>query len=1281
MNSSPNDPAQDARGAFPQFEKRILDTSSVGVMITRLADGTILYANPATARLFGVTSIDVIVGKLVPDFYWDANDRITVLNRLRTEGSVSGYDLRARRNDESMIWVSISVQPFDYAGEPAALSEIADISLRKQAEDELERNVNFTNVLLDAVPTPVFYKDKEGVYQGCNRAFTELMGRSAEEIRGKTVHELWPGENAEVYHQKDLDLMRSREHQVYEAFVTDKDGSARPVIFAKDVFFDEAGDVAGLVGAFVDITERRNAEEERLRLQSVMEQIGDGIALADLAGNILYANPAWAKMHGYELDEIIGKSLSIFHTREQLEQDVVPFNEKVMATGLGTDEIGHVRKDGTTFPTLMTTAVQKDRNGAPVGLIGTIRDITESKQAEAAVLEEKKISDATINSMPGIFYMFDVQGNLIRWNKNYETVMGYSTEEISSRNALDAIADEDKERTGQGIQQAFTEGNATLEALLQTRQGIKIPYLFSALRMSIDNNMYVVGTGFDVSERKQLESQIQQAFERRGFQVQISTEIAQELAAATKLDELFGQVVTLTKERLNYYHTQLLRYDPVSDAVVLIKGYGETGRKMLAGGHKMPMGSGLIGTAAATGETVLRPTLTDDPDWRPNPLLPETQGEIAVPIKLGDQVLGVLDVQSSQTGALTEDDRLLLEGLCGQIAIAIRSTELLETIHQNETRLAEAATIAQLGYWEFDALTDTYTFTDQFYALLRTTAEREGGYQMSSREYASRFMHPDDRHLVSSEIQKSIETFDADHIEQFENRFIRADGSEGYVTGRSRVVKDAQGRTVKTIGFNQDITERKQAEARLAEALGTARLAYWEYDVEKDLFTFNDQFYAIFHATAEKAGGYQISSARYAELFVHPEDIHLVGAEIGKALSSTERVYTTALDHRILYADGGVGHITVRVTVERDENGKVTRFYGANQDITERKTAEEALQRSQQEMAERLDEINRLYQAMSREGWKTYRQTKDLPTGFMFDRNGVQPVDDPALAGERFTHVPMKVLGGEVVGNLAVADDPEHPISKDDLDFLQQVSEQVALALEGARLSAQTQSALEQTEKLYEASRAITATHDEIETVTELVKRIDHTSLDRVVAAMKISDVPVTAHVVAVWDRNGMEDRFIGNRFTDGQIPLISKMHWDEATLINDFDDASNVDLVTQKTFKALGVKSAAILPISSSGNLIGWILLETTRAPRQFGAEVPSILALAGQAATVIQGQRLLVQSQKQADRESTLNVISQKIQSATTVEAVLQIAARELGHALGAPMTIAQLSMKDRK
>ena len=193
-----------------------------------------------------------------------------------------------------------------------------------------------------------------------------------------------------------------------------------------------------------------------------------------------------------------------------------------------------------------------------------------------------------------------------------------------------------------------------------------------------------VGILQDITERKRLEEQVQESLAHRSIQVQTSTEVAQEIAAATDLNELFKRVVTLIKERFNYYHAQLFRYEPAQDAVVLITGYGEIGQKMLEAGHKLQMGRGVVGTAAATGQSILASDVRQDADWRPNPHLPETRGELAVPIKWRDQVLGILDVQSDQANALTDDDRLLLEGLCGQIAIAMESKRLLDTVQQSE---------------------------------------------------------------------------------------------------------------------------------------------------------------------------------------------------------------------------------------------------------------------------------------------------------------------------------------------------------------------------------------------------------------------------------------------------------------------------------------------------------------------------------------------------------------------------------------------------------------------
>ncbi len=200
------------------------------------------------------------------------------------------------------------------------------------------------------------------------------------------------------------------------------------------------------------------------------------------------------------------------------------------------------------------------------------------------------------------------------------------------------------------------------------------------------NIQYVFGVSSDITQRKELEQQIQESLERRAQQVQTSTEVAQEIADAAELDELFHRVVTLIKERFGYYHAQIFRYDPDRDAMVLVIGYGKAGEDMLAAGHQLSMGRGVVGTAAITQRPVLATDVTQDPDWIPNPFLPATKGELAVPIIIrhgkAAEVLGILDVQQDVAGALTEEDQLLLEGLCSQIAIAIDATRMRQQLEE-----------------------------------------------------------------------------------------------------------------------------------------------------------------------------------------------------------------------------------------------------------------------------------------------------------------------------------------------------------------------------------------------------------------------------------------------------------------------------------------------------------------------------------------------------------------------------------------------------------------------
>lgn len=166
-------------------------------------------------------------------------------------------------------------------------------------------------------------------------------------------------------------------------------------------------------------------------------------------------------------------------------------------------------------------------------------------------------------------------------------------------------------------------------------------------------------------------------------------------------------------------------------------------------------------------------------------------------------------------------------------------------------------------------------------------------------------------------------------------------------------------RQISTLGYrnlqlSQALANQRQAEeklrgseAQLSNALEMAHAGHWEYDVASDLFTFNDNFYRIFRTTAEQAGGYRMSSAEYARRFCHPDDMVLVARETQAAIAAPDPHYSRQLEHRILYADGSIGHVAVRFFIVKDAQGRTVQTYGVNQDVTDRKQTEAALEESE----------------------------------------------------------------------------------------------------------------------------------------------------------------------------------------------------------------------------------------------------------------------------------------------------------------------------------------------
>jgi GAF domain-containing protein len=170
-----------------------------------------------------------------------------------------------------------------------------------------------------------------------------------------------------------------------------------------------------------------------------------------------------------------------------------------------------------------------------------------------------------------------------------------------------------------------------------------------------------------------------QAATRNTILLQASAEIGQELLDLLDARQLFNRTVDLVRDRLGYYHVQIFMVDEAGEQAVLVASTGEVGQRLLAQKHRLGVGSGsVIGRATGFGEPVIARANQRDSIHKPNPLLPNTKSELAIPIVEGDKVICALDVQSLLPTAFQDEDLQALQTVANVLASAIRNARLFE---------------------------------------------------------------------------------------------------------------------------------------------------------------------------------------------------------------------------------------------------------------------------------------------------------------------------------------------------------------------------------------------------------------------------------------------------------------------------------------------------------------------------------------------------------------------------------------------------------------------------
>ncbi len=360
-----------------------LEAAANAIVITD-ASGNILWVNDAFTALTGYTAQEVL-GQNPHLLKSGRHDEAFYRNLWQTisSGQVWTGELTNRRKDGSLYTEEMTITPVRSAngtiGRYIAIKQ--DVSKRKQAEEALRASQQITEGVLNAIPVRVFWKDKNLVYLGCNAIFARDAGFAhPQDIIGKDDYQMAWRQQAECYRADDREVIESGTSKfLIEEPQTTPQGNTITLLSSKIPLRGCKGEITGVLGTYVDITARKQAEEKVKLFRTLIERSNDGIYVADPAtGRFLDANESAFHALGYTRDELL--AMTVFDVTAGVDRATFEAgNTKIEKTGHTILEVLHRRKDGTTYPVEVGLSfVTLDRKY----LVAIVRDTTERKQME-----------------------------------------------------------------------------------------------------------------------------------------------------------------------------------------------------------------------------------------------------------------------------------------------------------------------------------------------------------------------------------------------------------------------------------------------------------------------------------------------------------------------------------------------------------------------------------------------------------------------------------------------------------------------------------------------------------------------------------------------------------------------------------------------------------------------------------------------------------------------------------------------------------------------------------
>jgi PAS domain S-box-containing protein len=440
----------------------------------------IVGINKATLSLLKASCKEDVLSNLqktfTPHSYQAFKEEIIAIWKNQTELVLDGV-IKTLTNQNCFITAYWSVMPGHEKDYSRVLVSLVDITERQESQEILNQQLAFFQNLIDTIPNPVFYKDRNGFYRGGNKAFEKYIDIGLKDLSGKTSYDLFPQELADFYHQKDKELFNNPGIQIYEFLIQTKDQGPRNVIFYKGTYKKNTGEIDGLIGVIVDITEQKRFEEalkeSEEQFRTLMEQSPLSIHIMTPEGITVEVNKAYEDLWGLKQEDI--KDYRLLEDKQIEALGIMPIMKEGFAGKAASfppvyykclDSVGKGNArwiQGKIYPI-------KNKINKIINVVLVYEDITQKVQAG----EEKKKLEAQLIQSQKLEAVGLLAGGIAHdFNNMLTVIMGYGNillSEISKESHL-------KPYINEILNSAEISANLTRQLLAFSRKQILSPRL------------------------------------------------------------------------------------------------------------------------------------------------------------------------------------------------------------------------------------------------------------------------------------------------------------------------------------------------------------------------------------------------------------------------------------------------------------------------------------------------------------------------------------------------------------------------------------------------------------------------------------------------------------------------------------------------------------------------------------------------------------------------------------------------------------------------------------